>query len=129
MLIYFWVVLVISPAGFLEDLLGCSAICIICDSYHIVSILKCMCSQNKVIHSLNSPTLFVMKSVLACFFLILDLISKLSEFDMTTLVISPVIQGAVWFLTRTYLSGAMLSITANIFLCKKIKSLVHRISC
>ena len=51
MLIYFWVVLVISPAGFLEDLLGCSAICIINDSYHIVSILKCMCSQNKVIHS------------------------------------------------------------------------------
>ena len=37
--------------GFLEDLLGCSAICIISDSYHIVSILKCMCSQNKVIHS------------------------------------------------------------------------------
>ena len=51
MLIYIWVVLVISPAGFLEDLLGCSAICIISDSYHIVSILKCMCSQNKVIHS------------------------------------------------------------------------------
>ena len=51
MLIYFWVVLVISPAGFLEDLLGCSAICIISDSYNIVSILKCMCSQNKVILS------------------------------------------------------------------------------
>ena len=54
MLIYFWVVLVISPAGFLEDLIGCSAICIICDSNHIVSMLKCMCSQNKVIHSFNS---------------------------------------------------------------------------
>ena len=53
MLIYFWVVLVISPAGFLEDLLGCSAICIISDSNHIVSMLKCMCSQNKVIHSFN----------------------------------------------------------------------------
>ena len=53
MLIYFWVVLVISPAGFLEDLLGCSAIRIISDSYHIVNISKCMCSQNKVIHSLN----------------------------------------------------------------------------
>ena len=52
MLIYFWVVLVISSAGFLEDLLGCSAICIISDSYHIVNILKCMCSQNKVINSL-----------------------------------------------------------------------------
>ena len=51
MLIYFWVVLVISPAGFLEDLLGCSAIRIISDSYHIVNISKCMCSQNKVIHS------------------------------------------------------------------------------
>ena len=53
MLIYFWVVLVISPAGFLEDLLGSSAICVICDSNHIVSMLKCMCSQNKVIHSFN----------------------------------------------------------------------------
>ena len=41
-------VLVISPAGFLEDLLGCSAICIICDSNHTVSMLKCMCNQNKV---------------------------------------------------------------------------------
>ena len=51
MLIYFWMVLVISHEGFLEDLLGCSAICIICDSNHIVSMLKCMCSQNKVIHS------------------------------------------------------------------------------
>ena len=51
MLIYFWVVLVISPAGFPEDLLGCAAICIICDSNHIVSMLKCMCSQNKGIHS------------------------------------------------------------------------------
>ena len=28
-----------------------AAICIISDSYHIVNILKCMCSQNKVIHS------------------------------------------------------------------------------
>ena len=60
MLIYFWVVLVISPAGFLEDLLGCSAICIICDPNHVVSILKCMCSQNNVInyfiHSFSSDT-------------------------------------------------------------------------
>ena len=59
MLIYFWVVLVISPAGFLEDLLGCSAICIINDSYHIVNILKCMCSQNKVIHSF----IYISKSI------------------------------------------------------------------
>ena len=51
MLIYFWVVLVISATGFLEDLLGCSAIRIISDSYHIVNISKCMCSQHKVIHS------------------------------------------------------------------------------
>ena len=47
----FWVVLVISPAGFLEDLLGCSAICLVGDSTHIVSMLKCTCNQNKVIHS------------------------------------------------------------------------------
>ena len=32
--------------------IGCSAICIVSDSNHIVSMLKCMCSQNKVIHSL-----------------------------------------------------------------------------
>ena len=44
----FWVVLVISPVGFLEDLLDCSAICFIS---HIVSTLKCMCNQNKVIIS------------------------------------------------------------------------------
>ena len=49
MLIYFQVVLVISTAGFLEDLLGCSAICLISDSTHIVSMLKCKCNQNKVI--------------------------------------------------------------------------------
>ncbi|KAI0213241.1 hypothetical protein LSAT2_001759 [Lamellibrachia satsuma] len=54
MLIYFWVVLVISPAGFLEDLLGCSAICIICDSYHIVSLQKLKLSPtNCVGHQLN----------------------------------------------------------------------------
>ena len=53
MLIYFWVVLVTSPRGFLKDLLGCSAICIISYSNHIVSVLKCMCSQNKAIHSFS----------------------------------------------------------------------------
>ena len=36
---------------FLEDLFGCSAICLISGSTHIVSMLKCMCYQNKVIHS------------------------------------------------------------------------------
>ena len=47
----FWVVLVIIPTGFLEDLLGCSAICLISDSTHIVNMLKCMCNQNKVTNS------------------------------------------------------------------------------
>ena len=66
MLIYFWVVLVISPAGFLEDLIGCSAIRIISDSYHIVNISKCMCSQNKVIHSLFIHSKKTVNSVVKC---------------------------------------------------------------
>ena len=63
MLIYFWVALVISPAGFLEDLLGCSAICIVGDSNHIVSMLKCMCSQNNVIYSFFYETYYAVRHV------------------------------------------------------------------
>ena len=38
-------VLIISPAGFLEDLLGCTTICLTSDSTDIVNMLKRMCKK------------------------------------------------------------------------------------